>query len=802
MVAVALAALAAWAVRASVGSSGVERVHAPTAGAPAELASERSQAAVEPRALPPAELAEARLPAAPPGSTAPPPPADGAGVSGRVVDAATGKGIRGVLVGDRLELNRRAMDPSRSGGSTRTDDAGRFAFAFLAESVERLVAVHDDYGPAAAERPPSGWRGARDVLIELERGPRVFGTARDDRGEPLAGILVRVFGPGWPREVAATAGRDGSFRTPAVRPGPIDVVATPPAGSTEAESGFTTEWRSAVIGTEDLRIDLGPGPEHATWRGRVLDERDQPLDAGRLVLVALGAEGRADSRREERRTADLLGGAFELRKLRPGVLYDVTLELDDEPDPLALGAARMDSPGVTERDLRLAGRTLTGVVVDRDTGGPPRSGGTVALGTSEWRAGLDLTKLDAEGRFRFRGLPVGPYDLHVHAEGYAPALLQGVRVGGEAPPPALRIELERGATLVARLAGFAPDVQCELELELDGAVRHVPAVRTDGSGGYEGTWTLPPGVWTVRVARSGGGRAERVVALAPDVRSEVRFLPADLLGFEGRVAVAGSLRLVDRAPVAGARLFLAALDAELPDDDDRVRSATTAADGSFRAEGFVPGRWKASAVLPDGGEVDFDDLVVPAAPPDPVPLELVLPAGRVSGRLVDGTSGAPLAADGPRWWAFLRTADGGRIAAELNGGHTGPAFELRGVPGGRYELLVQARGCFDRLTPPFDLTEGEVLALGEIRLDRSAVLTVEATSADGAPLDGFVVFVQGDLLVSWRSYDRAPGRASWDGLPEGPALVRVSAPGFASAERVVELRVGEVALAAFVLDPE
>jgi len=804
LAAAALALVAVWAVRAAV-APGAERAPAPSAGAAAEDRPEppgRPGAGVELHALPPDELAATRQPAAAAPEETALPPADGAGVSGRVVDAATGRGIGGVLVGDRLQLNRRAIDPSWSDGVTRTDAAGRFAFASLAESVERLVAVHEDYAPAAAERPAGGWHGAREVVISIERGPRVFGTARDDRGEPVAGVHVRVFGPDWPRGVATTTARDGSYRTPAVRPGPIDVVATPPAGASEAESGFTTEWRTADIGTEDLRIDLGPGPQHATWRGRVLDEGDVPLDSGRLVLIALGP-GRADPRREERRTADLRQGAFELKKLRPGALYDVTMKLDGEAEPIDLGTVTLETPGITERDLRLAVRTLAGIVVDRDTGGPPRFRGLVSARLFEAGPELRHAKLDEDGRFRFRGLPAGLYDVHVHAPGYAPALRQGVRVGGDALP-ALRIEVERGAELVVRLRGFEPHVACGLEFEPDGdgPVRHAPVVRTDESGLFEGSWMLPPGVWTVRVTGPEKERAERVVALAPDVPSEVRFLPADLVGFEGRVAVEGSLRCADGAPVAGARLFLAALDAELPDDDDRVRPATTAADGSFRAVGFVPGRWQVSAVLADGGEVDFEDLVVPAAPPDPVPLELVLPEGRVAGRLVDGTDGAPLAADGPRWWAFLRTPDGGRVAAELNGGHTGSSFELRGVPAGRYELLLQARGYFDLVTPPFELGEGERRELGEIRLEPSAVLTVEATTADGRPLDAFLVFVQGTRLISWQSYDRTLGRASWDGLPGGPTHVKVSAQGYLPADRVVDLRVGEVVRATFVLESE
>ena len=728
---------------------------------------------------------------------------------GRVVEAARPSvGVSGALVGDRLALNLLVFrDPTGAGplpaNVARTDDEGAFSLAEVDPDAESVVVVHFDYAPAAAERPTGGWDAAGPVVIPVERGPHVYGTVLTDGGEPAEGVFVRVFGEGWPRGVHAFADGDGNYRTPAVHPGPIDVIATAPAGSSGQESGFTREWRSAEIGTTDLRVDFGPGPHHVTWRGRVLDEQGDAVDGGRLHLTVLDAPGWADPARQQLRTAQLASGSFELAKLRPGVLYAVALEIEAETMRLDLDEVRFDTPGIVERDLRLADHTISGVVVDRDTGGPPAEGGAVFASRRGATSGGRHVAIDAAGGFRLRGLASGVYDLYVHAEGYASAQHEGVRVGaGTVGLEPVRIEVSRGASLTVRLADHAAHMPFEIEFESDGAVRRSPGASTDEAGAFEGTWTLLPGSWTVHLRAAGVGRAARVVTLRPGGAAEALFLPADLERFEGRVAVEGRLRRAGGEPVEGAHLFLFGVDAELPADEDRQRKAITDAEGRFRAEGFLPGRWRLSGVLAGGAEVRFDDLVVPARPPDPVLLQLVLPEGGVRGRLVDGSTGIALAEDGPAWWAFLREAETEHLVAELQGGHRGPTFELTAVPGGRYRLLVKVRGYFDHSTPAFDLGEGELRDLGELELSPSAVLSVEVRGPDGQPLQAFSVLVDGAELHAWRSYDHAPGQARWDGLAEGPASVEVRADGMVSRQQVVTMHEGAVSHVAFELERE
>ena len=206
--------------------------------------------------------------------------------------------------------------------------------------------------------------------------------------------------------------------------------------------------------------------------------------------------------------------------------------------------------------------------------------------------------------------------------------------------------------------------------------------------------------------------------------------------------------------------------------------------------------------LADASEVHFDDLVVPARPTDPVTLHLVLPEGRVRGGLADGETGAPLAEDGPRWWAFLRDAQTEDIVAELQGGRQGATFELSGVPAGRYHLILMARGFFDHRTPAFDVGVGETRELGPILLERSAVLAVNVTGPGGEAVDAFRVSVDGAELHGWQGYERSPGRARWDGLAAGPASVTVSAEGMVSTEKVVTLVAGTAVEADFELVSE
>ena len=137
------------------------------------------------------------------GASAPPPqaqPAPAGVVTGVVVDGVTGSTIAGAIVtinaipGLPKDVNRRQI----------TDERGRFAFTRLPPDAEfTFEAVRQGYLPGGLGRdvspadplrpvrlPPGGWLA--DQRVTLWKPGSIGGVVRDENGEPVVGVLVRV----------------------------------------------------------------------------------------------------------------------------------------------------------------------------------------------------------------------------------------------------------------------------------------------------------------------------------------------------------------------------------------------------------------------------------------------------------------------------------------------------------------------------------------------------------------------------------------------------------------------------------
>jgi protocatechuate 3,4-dioxygenase beta subunit len=153
----------------------------------------------------------------------------GGGLDGDVRDARSGA----VPAGARVEL-------TAAGGKPRslTLVSGLFSAnavppgaALLTAGAPGYVAWSRSIDIVAGERLHD--ITVRDLRIELERGGSVSGRLRDDRGDPLAGVVVTVAPAVGPRVVGRTD-RDGQFRIDGVAAGRVHVSAEP-TGAAAAE---------------------------------------------------------------------------------------------------------------------------------------------------------------------------------------------------------------------------------------------------------------------------------------------------------------------------------------------------------------------------------------------------------------------------------------------------------------------------------------------------------------------------------------------------------------------------------------
>ncbi|MCG8455263.1 MAG: carboxypeptidase-like regulatory domain-containing protein, partial [Holophagales bacterium] len=271
------------------------------------------------------------------------------------------------------------------------------------------------------------------------------------------------------------------------------------------------------------------------------------------------------------------------------------------------------------------------------------------------------------------------------------------------------------------------------------------------------------------------------VVLAPGVRLEGRVVDGEGTG------VAGASVWLDEGGGVFDRTFA---------DRARRGEAATDAQGRFAYDGLPESRQMTLYVRADGYATARIEGVVAV---EGSPLEVVLEAvGRVTGKVVDSATGAPLAgaqvASSEGMVPVRRLLYGGQATTGADG-----RFELEQVAKGSFDLAVAAEGY--RL---FRRAGLEMAAGGEVRdllveLEKGSVLTGTVRGAGGLPVVSALVSASREsesrgIPNRFPVETDARGRYRLDFLEPGSWEVSVLAEGYLPGRGSVRLEPGSTAL--------
>src|SRR5215831_1395123 len=401
-----------------------------------------------------------------------------------------------------------------------------------------------------------------------------------------------------------------------------------------------------------------PDAPRGAIEGIVLDPGGKPHDGA--LVAAMPADPDADRSGWTRpagvaRSAN--GGHFRIENLRPGP-YGATAT--------AAGFAAGFKgelqllPGETLRgvEIRLekGGVTLSGHVTD--SGGGPIGGAEVSAHRLGKVAG-DVFQVVADGQGAYKiTVAKGEYMLAADAEGYAPDE-KYVRATLD---QTLDFKLNPAATLrghVVMRDGGSPVPGASVTLAVgDRWWMDDKKATTSATGVFEFK-DLEPGEYQATAQKG------------PLVGHLPRKIGVTLAGFTGDVTIqvdrariiAGHVRAQNGSPVAGAKIRLG--EGPWGGFGGRLR-AQSAADGAYKIEGVLPGKYQILAHAEGKGPGRVEDLLV--ADKDLDGVDITMPDGaEVSGRVVDkngqGVTGAAVRGYvtsgggmwGARGWAADRT---------------------------------------------------------------------------------------------------------------------------------------------------
>ncbi len=528
------------------------------------------------------------------------------------------EGLPPALLGYAAGLGLLADDAVRSGRD------GSFELVGVPAGSLSVVAFHPKYASGASEELVLEEGGSVEGLrIELSSGASIYGTVKDRHGRPMSGSMVVAMSP------SRFAGNDAGSVGGGLYQTQTDLEGAYELENMSSGSFFIMSMRGdealnplSFFSTLDFDLVTIPAEERVPFDivdesfggtrvfGRVLDD-GLPVPRGNINAISWEGENvlgvdwklaRIDSE-----------GRYEFEGLAPGE-YQFQLE----------GLTRrvrmtVEIPDVPEHrlDLELPRGVIEGRVVDDVTGEPvararvflrPRDQvESDSLLASLVRQGGDLyrERTDGEGRFSFKGLSEGDYELYVD-----PADSRSER--SLAPSEAEDIGLARDEVR----AGF--EVRLRTAAELTGVVRDDSGAPVGGAS-VSCTRSDEPDLKPKR-ARSGEDGLFRITGISAGEHSLIVSAPGyansrlDGLRVDGLeseevelvlergVAVTLDLTGADGAPLSGASARLVrtdAPDAGSEDPTSAVRAlfsgrGTTDAAGQLELGRFQRGTYELS----------------------------------------------------------------------------------------------------------------------------------------------------------------------------------------------------------------
>jgi RNA polymerase sigma factor (sigma-70 family) len=372
-------------------------------------------------------------------------------ISGRVVDARTGKGIAGV----RLESLWRELGRNLIVGEATTDAEGRYRIP----ARPGKIVIQPDQVPPSYLGP---WEADYPILetkadltwpdIKFSAATTIHGIVVTESGQPVGGAEVYLLAPERTRvryPEPLRAGPDGAFR--------FDQVDPEAKLALWARAGDATTNGSVVVRPRELKgkVSLAVDSRYTVRiRGLVTDGRGRRVSGAKVTLwwhqtyrggqgdlnrIVLGPISALES------TTTRENGWFLFRGLWPDLSYHVEIA--------ARGQGEAEGPKVTGRagETHDLGKIILGEIDGYLAGRVVGSDGRPIVGAAVFNRGDRpqpiATSTDPEGRFRLEGVFPGTRFAFARKDGYrftgvkVPDDTEGLTItllkSGE-PPPAWR----------------------------------------------------------------------------------------------------------------------------------------------------------------------------------------------------------------------------------------------------------------------------------------------------------------------------------------------------------------------------
>lgn len=539
--------------------------------------------------------------------------------------------------------------------------------------------------------------------------------------------------------------------------------------------------------------------------GTVRDPEGEPVAKVELTLLRGAAPGgmndmarilgRSQGPDPDRRTATTdASGRYRFRNLEPGgyALVAVHPEFSRKEIPFLM----IPYEGEAEQDLTLEeGLMVHGYV--RDEKGAPIAQARIelaeqfalstfapdTLARSDVEVSTTLT--NAEGYYRILNVtPSQGRSLTAAATGYGSQTRRGVNIAPKNGPHTFDFILAKGCALAGRV--FAPDRSPIVGARVEVIGYQEPqslkaGAVTDGKGTFRIT-DLVEGAYFLQVSAQGWGVEKRQRVEAPDENVEIEMTEQG--------SVLGRVIDPDGAPVTS---FVATLQQYVPQNGAYGRALAEqkfeSPEGAFSLPGVSAGTYVVRVQAGGFATSYSQDFEVEQGLATTDVLVRMGRGGRITGRIVDLSSGEPVAG------AAVSTEDNNymenaltrmfatslqrRTTESLSRTNSEGVFELNVLMPETYQLHVKHPRFPDLIVRDVHVREGDETDVGRLGLTPGSSVRGTVYDAAGAPLAGAMVQLTATTPMQFHSLEAVSGtdgRYVIDNVPSGSFKLTATRP--------------------------
>ncbi len=666
------------------------------------------------------------------------------------------------------------------------------------------------------------------VVFSLGASPPtevIEGWVIDPAGEPVTGATILAVAKSPPSEETESeeegakevkqaervvseclTDENGRFKLEVPGPAPFTVRASAP--------GWGAALLEEVAAGEAGMIQLTEG-----WavRGQVLHKlTGEPVAGAEVKATALRTHGLADKEHREHfewTTTAGEDGGFTVDGLGADY-YSVTASADGyAPERLDWVAVGIEGVSPDPQYLYLvSGISLTGKVVDSE--GRPIEEARIGIQpegrlpsrfTSWMRRGGFVDTSDEEGRFEIHGVPPeSTYAVHVRHDEYAMAWMTGVESDRSGRIPPVRIVMDEGTALTAKLLYGQEAFEGKLKANLRYAVAgsdfspsvHFSSKEIELEEGKLTLKRLPEGTARLEIEPEGFSGIERRSLTIPADQ------PVDL----GEITLDPGLRITGKVlnakgePVAEAGVEATSFGRGTGYFRGTARSKE---DGTFVIGGLEEATYQLTAKAKGYAQSSMADIV-----PEGDPLEIHLQkAGKITGRVLAGDPPKPLTGFTVEPTNTSRRDSPFGMFPGSRGMKRGPfrdasgEFTVSGLSEGSYTVSIRADGLVTERREKIEVAPGETADLGDITLFPGESLRgTVVESGTGKPVGGAAISIESPGIFNMaeslmgnfqRGLLTAPdGSFTLDGLVPGEIEIQVQHDSYSTARKQVAIAAG------------